>query len=47
MLKERYIPEKDNKSLVTKNCIYITECISEINNTQVNNVKDISVVWPM
>ena len=36
-----------NKSLIFKNCAPFTDCISEINNTQVDNVKDIHVVMPM
>ena len=31
----------------TKNCAPFTNCISEINNTQVDNAKDIDIVMPM
>ena len=30
-----------------KNCVPFTDCISEINNTQVDNAKDLDVVIPM
>ena len=30
-----------------KNCAPFTNCISEINNTQIDNVKDIDIVMPM
>ena len=30
-----------------KNCAPFTNCISEINNTQVDNAKDIDIVMPM
>ena len=30
-----------NKKVIFKNCTPFTNCISEINNTQVDNVKDI------
>ena len=33
--------------VVLKNCALLTNCISEINNTQKDNVKDIDVVMPM
>ena len=33
--------------IVFKNCAYFTNCISEINNTQVDNAKDIDIVMPM
>ena len=31
----------------TKNCAPFTVCISKINNTQIDNAKDIDVVMPM
>ena len=37
----------DNKNVVFKNCAPFTNCISEINNTQVDNAKDIDIVMPM
>ena len=36
-----------NKKVVFKNCAPFTDCISEINNTQVDNAKDIDIVMPM
>ena len=35
------------KKVIFKNCAPFTNCISEINNTQVDNVKDIDIVMPM
>ena len=36
-----------NKKIISKNCAPFTNCISEINNTQIDNVKDIDIVMPM
>ena len=36
-----------NKKVIFKNCAPFTNCISEINNTQADNAKDIDVVMPM
>ena len=36
-----------NKKVIFKNCTPFTNCISEINNTQADNAKDIDVVIPM
>ena len=36
-----------NKKVIFKNCAPFTNCISEINNTQVNNAKDIDIVMPL
>ena len=36
-----------NKKVIFKNCAPYTNCISEINNTQVDNAKDIDIVMPM
>ena len=36
-----------NKKVVFKNCAPFTNCISKINNTQVDNAKDIDIVMPM
>ena len=35
------------KGVVFKNCVPFTNCIVEINNTQVDNAKDIDIVMPM
>ena len=40
-------PNKTNKKVLFKNCAPFTNCICEINNTQVDNVKDINIVMPM
>ena len=42
----RQADERD-KGVVFKNCAPFTNCISEINNTQVGNAKDIDIVIPM
>ena len=36
-----------NKKVIFKNCAPFTNCISEINNTQIDNAKDIDNVTPM
>ena len=36
-----------NKKVIFKNCAPFTNCTSEINNTQVDNAKDIDIVMPM
>ena len=42
----RQADERD-KGVAFKNCVQFTNCISEINNTQVGNTKDIDIVMPM
>ena len=42
----RQADERD-KGVAFKNCAPFTNCISEINNTQVGNAKDIDIVMPM
>ena len=42
----RQADERD-KGEAFKNCALFTNCISEINNTQIDNVKDIDIVMPM
>ena len=37
----------NRKDKITKNCAPFTDCISEINNTEIDNAKDIDVVMPM
>ena len=39
--------DERNKGVIFKNCAPFTDCISEINNTQIDNAKDIDVVMPM
>ena len=36
-----------NKKVIFKNCAPFINCISEINNAQVDNAKDINIVMPM
>ena len=36
-----------NKKVIFKNCTPLTDCTSKINNTQVDNTKDIDIVMPM
>ena len=36
-----------NKKVIFKDCAPFTNCISEINNTQIDNAKDIDIVMPM
>ena len=42
----RQADERD-KGVIFKNCAPFTNCIIEINNTQVDNAKDINIVMPM
>ena len=37
----------DDKKVIYKNCTPFTNCISEINNKQIDNAKDIDIVMPM
>ena len=37
----------NNRKVTFKNCAPFTDCISEINNTQVDNAKYIDMVIPM
>ena len=39
--------DERNKGVVFKNCAPFINCISEINNTQIDNSKDIDIVMPM
>ena len=39
--------DEREKSVIFKNWAPFTDCISEINNTQINNAKDIDAVIPM
>ena len=36
-----------NKKVIFKNCAPFTNCISEVNNTQIDNAKDIDIVMPI
>ena len=37
----------NRKNIIIKNCAPCTNCISKINNTQIDNAKDIGIVMPM
>ena len=39
--------DRNNKQTIFKNCAPSTDCITEINNTQVDNAKDLDVVMVM
>ena len=41
------VVNSNDKKVIFKNCAPFTNCISEINNTQVDNAKDIDIVMPM
>ena len=40
-------PNNVNKEVVFINCAPFTDCISEINKTQIDNAKDVNIVMPM
>ena len=40
-------PNNRNKKVIFENCAPFINCINEINNTQVDNAKDIDIVMPM
>ena len=45
---DAYIPVNNNdRKVIFKNCAPFTNCISEINNTQIDNAKDIDIVMHM
>ena len=46
LLVARQADERD-KSVIFKNCAPFTKCISRINNTDIDNGKDIDIVMPM
>ena len=39
--------DERNKAVIFKNCVPFTDCISKINNTQIDNAKYTDVVMPM
>ena len=39
--------DKRDKGVIFKNCAPFTKCISRINNTEIDNAKDIDIVMPM
>ena len=40
-------PNNRNKKVIFKNCVPFTSCISKINNTQVDNAKNIDIIMSM
>ena len=40
-------PNNTNKKIIFKNCASFTNCISKINNTQIDNAEYINIVMPM
>ena len=47
MMRQQETQTKKIKELIFKNCALFTDCISEINNIQVYNAKDVALVMPM
>ena len=45
--KQEIIQKNKNKEVVLENCSLFTDCISEINNTQIDNAKYIVAVMPI
>ena len=39
--------DERNKGAIFKNCAPFTNCKSELNNTEIDNAKDIDIVMPM
>ena len=39
--------DERNKGVIFKDCARFTNCKSEINNTEIDNAKDIDIVMPM
>ena len=39
--------DETNKQVILKNCAPVTDCRSEVSNTQVNNAKNLDVVMSM
>ena len=39
--------DRNNKQAIFKSCAPFIDCITEINNTQVENTKDLDLVMPM
>ena len=40
-------PNNRNKKVIFKNCAPLTDCINQINNTQIDNTKDIDILMAM
>ena len=41
------VDPNNRKNIIIENCAPFTNCISEINNTQINNPNDIDIVMPI
>ena len=39
--------DERNKGVIFKNCAPFTKCLHRINNTEIDNAKDIDIVMPM
>ena len=39
--------QNNKKNIIIKNFVPFTDCISETNNTQIDNAKDIDMIIPM
>ena len=39
--------DERNKGVIFKNCAPFTKCINRINNTEIDNAKDIDIIMPM
>ena len=44
---EGAVANNNNKKVILKNCPSFTNCISEINNTDLDNAKDLDIVMPI
>ena len=40
-------PDNVGKEVVFKSCVSFSDCISEINNSQTDNLKDADLIMPM
>ena len=40
-------PNNNDKEVIFRNCAPFIDCINEINNTQIDNAKDIDILMPM
>ena len=43
----RAAPNKRNKNVIFKNCAPFADCVSEINNKEIDHAKDTDIVIPM
>ena len=47
MMMQRDDETKKNKGVIFENCAPFTDCISEMNNTEIDNAKHIDAVMPI